>query len=209
MARQQYDPDTDPSTGCFRNKLGITDPATLADAEYDYSAVRIRRAALDPVPGNFDFDHLKRIHQYLFQDVYEWAGRPRTVDTGRTAPFCKSEYIEVQADEIFGELRRVNFLIGLDRDSYIDGAAQLYDAMNHLHAFREGNGRANCQFHTQLASNAGWRLDWHEITCEQLDRAARLSMSGSHKPLTALIDKAVKRFTGDAGALPPALIRRD
>ena len=39
------------------------------------TAVRLTELAERPIEGRFDYDHMKAIHRYLFQDVYEWAGK--------------------------------------------------------------------------------------------------------------------------------------
>lgn len=206
---EQFDPDTDPVTDCFYNDLGITDSAELAVVEYKLTMIRGRRLAIEPVPGVFDFAHLKAIHQALFGGIYPWAGMPRKVNTGRTVSFCQAEFIDSSAEAIFTNLAAEQYLCGLSRDDFVDAAAQLYDAMNHLHPFREGNGRANCQFHTQLAAQAGWELDWRGLDKAGLDHAARVSMSGTHKPLAEAIDPLVRAWPEGQEYLPPALIRRD
>jgi cell filamentation protein len=49
------------------------------------------------------------------------------------------------------------------------------DAVNHIHPFREGNGRTQRVFWSQIAVDAGWRLDWRNVTGEVNDDACRIA----------------------------------
>lgn len=63
----------------FINKLNIRDEETFYKAERLYASIRQSELNSKPLKGNFDFDHLKSIHKYLFQDLFYWAGKIRTV----------------------------------------------------------------------------------------------------------------------------------
>ena len=62
-----------PGTAVLKNKAGITDQDQLDEYEGDFTAIRLLELTQNPVEGSFDLAHLCKIHQYLFQDVYEWA----------------------------------------------------------------------------------------------------------------------------------------
>lgn len=98
--------------GVLKNKYGITDPAKLAVVERAAAYQRILQLETQPIPGNFDFEHLKKIHQFILQDVYDWAGTLRTRDTGAVGmnlPHCRPEHIENQAAFIFRGIAKDNF----------------------------------------------------------------------------------------------------
>ena len=65
--------------GVRLNRLGITDPQQLAQAETDSSLLRLQRLNMQGgIPGGrYDNDHLKQVHQKLFEGVYQWAGETR------------------------------------------------------------------------------------------------------------------------------------
>jgi cell filamentation protein len=66
------DPDT---TSVLRNKFGLTRHSELGPADYAMTHIRQSEIAEGRGPsGNFDKEHLKTIHGYIFQDVFEWAG---------------------------------------------------------------------------------------------------------------------------------------
>ncbi len=56
------DPYVDPATGVLRNRLGLTDPDHLEDAEADFCAVRLAGLGRRPLPGDYDLAHLARAH---------------------------------------------------------------------------------------------------------------------------------------------------
>jgi cell filamentation protein len=73
------DPYLDPQSGILRNKFGLNDQVALDRAEADAVALRSILLQGNPLKGDFDSRHLMEIHEYLFQDVYEWAGQFRTI----------------------------------------------------------------------------------------------------------------------------------
>jgi cell filamentation protein len=82
-------------TAVLKNKAGITNQNLLDEYEADFTAIRILELAHTPVEGNFDLAHLCKIHAYLFQDVYEWAGEIRSVDIIRgDSRFCNVRQIQ-------------------------------------------------------------------------------------------------------------------
>ena len=85
------DPYTYKNTTVLINKLDLRTQAELDDFEVEISSAR----AEEPLPdGNLDFAHYCAIHRHLFQDVYEWAGQPRTVRISKGGnPFCFPENI--------------------------------------------------------------------------------------------------------------------
>src|SRR5882724_579085 len=74
-----------PGTDVLRNKEDIRDADELEQFERGHSARR-----LESLPSNIPITvaGYRRIHRYMLQDVYDWAGEYRWVDTGRTGPFC-------------------------------------------------------------------------------------------------------------------------
>ena len=65
------DPYKEPS-GVLRNRLGISDPAELAEYERDLAFFRVVELELSPLEGRFDFEHLRAIHRYILQDLFDW-----------------------------------------------------------------------------------------------------------------------------------------
>lgn len=71
------------------NKLNIHDLNKLNEAERKLTQLRINDLITSPVCGNYYLKHLQKIHRYIFQDLYEWAGKIRTVDIAKSNMFIK------------------------------------------------------------------------------------------------------------------------
>lgn len=156
------DPYCYPGSDVLRNIPGLRDAADLERFE---AAITAQRAE-EPLPhGRFGAAHYRAVHRHLFQDVYRWAGRFRSVRIAKgDNAFCYPENIAPQMAQLFHELNRTNRLRGLDRDGFAAGAAHFLAELNAIHPFREGNGRTQMVFLALLAAQAG-----HPLGLSQLD----------------------------------------
>lgn len=77
-----------PNSDILINKLNIHDGLILQAAERDLTSRRLVMLQTNPIKGTFDFLHLKKIHEFIFQDIYSWAGKERTVDIAKSNMFC-------------------------------------------------------------------------------------------------------------------------
>lgn len=157
------DPYLVPGGTVLRNRRGIADAAVLAEFELSASMARVAELARKPVDGNFDLAHLRAIHRHVFQDVYGWAGEVRTVDLAKGMPFCRCDAIESEAVRVFGAIAGAGYLVGLHRAGFVAALAEHWGEVNALHPFREGNTRTQRVFFDQLATVAGWPMDWARI----------------------------------------------
>ena len=107
-----------PDSDVLMNKLNIHDAEKLQEAERKLTMLRLIDLLDRPVVGKFDFKHLQTIHKYIFQDIYPWAGKVRSVDIAKSNMFCKVQFIETQADEIFGKLKNDCYLEGLQKEKF-------------------------------------------------------------------------------------------
>jgi fido (protein-threonine AMPylation protein) len=120
-------------------------------------ATRSYELSQTPLKGRFDLAHLQAIHRYLFGDVYGWAVQLRTIDIRKASNrFAYYAHIESAAASIFQQLAKENQLTGLDEAAFSARAAYYLGELNALHAFREGNGRAQREFISHLAHANGY-----------------------------------------------------
>ena len=99
-----------PGTTVLVNKLHIHDEAALQEAEALATYVNASKLEQCPLEGVFDFAHYKAIHQFLFSDLYDWAGQIRTVNLSKKGTdFCPAGEIEPQAKLIFDRLKEQNY----------------------------------------------------------------------------------------------------
>ncbi len=205
------DPYIDPATGVLRNLVGARIWEDLHRAEVALVAQRtVELAGRFTVRRGVDLQELCGIHRHLFQDIYEWAGRTRTVDINKPdgEPFLPWSRIGTGTRFVFEALGRDGNLRGLDRAAFIERLAFHYEALNYAHPFREGNGRTQRVFWSRIARSAGWDLDWRLASGPQNDAASRAGTEGSDlRPLREMFESitpAAPRRTAGRAALDPA-----
>lgn len=119
----------------LKNKLGIDDALELAHAEEKISkakALALFEKGLLETFGAGTFEELARIHSFLFEEIYEFAGKIRTVNLAKGSfRFAPAMYLEAALTSI-EKMPQSNF----------DEIIEKYVEMNVAHPFREGNGRS-------------------------------------------------------------------
>ena len=173
------------------NKLGIINQQVLKEIEQDIIAKKTA-VLLTEDSTVFDFNFLIYIHKTLFEDIYSFAGKIRIVDIAKpkaSAPFAYAKFIESEAERVFSELKSKKYLVGLDRQIFVEEIASLSAELNALHPFREGNGRTIRLFLILLADHAGYLLDYSQVSSKELIKADRLAFEGDLKPLLVMYEK--------------------
>lgn len=177
----------DPASGVLRNLLGITDPVELAQVEAALSASRLVDLERRRLPGSYDLDHLRAFHRYILGDVYDWAGELRTVSIAKGSVFCLPQHLVAYAGDVFGRLAAADRLRGLNRDQFIGQAAEFLADVNAMHPFREGNGRTQRAFFSQLAHDAGHHIDWVRMDPVRNNAASAAAHQGDLGPMAAML----------------------
>lgn len=144
----------------LENKLNITDSAELAREEERISKKKAVELFDSKLIDTFEvetFAGLAAIHKYLFEDIYDFAGKMRTVNIAkgsfRFAPLIYLEAALANIDEM--------------PQSTFDEIVEKYVEMNVAHPFREGNCRStriwlDCIFKKEL----GKVVDWSKVDKE-------------------------------------------
>lgn len=150
---QYIDPDykyTD-KNGVLCNLANIENEKVLLAYESLKVSKRIEELFENPIKLK-DSLSLLTIHHYLFQDVYEWAGKTRTVNISKSGkPFFNGERFNTAfqyLDSLIAEYRKIK---KSDKQQLANKLAEILDAVNFLHPFREGNGRTQREFLRTLA----------------------------------------------------------
>ena len=144
----------------LENKLGITSSADLARKEELISkkkaAELFENRVLDSFPAG-KFSTLQAIHKYLFEDVYDFAGKLRTVNVAKgNFRFAPLMYLHAALENI-DKMPQSNF----------DEIIEKYVEMNIAHPFREGNGRsALFWLDNILKTEIGKVVDWSKVDKE-------------------------------------------
>jgi cell filamentation protein len=196
-------PDTDAGNCCYPgtevlvNLLDERDPERLARIERIFTAARIADLLKKPVRGNFDLEHLKKIHRCIFQDVYPWAGCIRTVDISKGFRFCHAAYIEAEAGRLFGWLRGRMEKGAASTDEAVELAAHVISEINAIHPFRDGNGRAQREFVREMLLKLGYAVEYSRAEPGLMLKASIKSFMGDEGPMRELFRACTfKKDTG-------------
>ena len=160
--------------GVLYNKFNLDTRENLREIEYEITSLNakdlLENKQLTSGYG-YNLDRLKVIHEYLFQDVYHWAGRVRTVpysknmgSNGLTTIFAHPADIQSRWDNLALKTQEFVNASGLSFSEKVDRLTDIFIEANHLHPFPEGNGRSLQVFMRQLAKEQGVDLDYRKIS---------------------------------------------
>jgi len=193
-----YDVDNDPyineNSGILRNKLGIKTQNELNDAEARITSVEITVLTSDDIPPYDEFteDLFLRVHKQLFEELYDWAGKLRTVELSKgETSFARLEHLATSTHELFKQLNKDEYLVNLDFEPFVEKLAHYYGEFIVLHPFRDGNGRAIRTFLAMLADSIGWHIAWDEMNAEQNIVASIAAYNGKEEPLQKILQNIV------------------
>jgi len=170
----------------LENKLGITDSVELSKAEEKIS----KKKAVELFDRKI-FDQLKpgsgealfAIHKFLFEDIYDFAGKLRDVNISKgNFRFAPVMYLEVSLENI-EKMPQGSF----------DKIIEKYVEMNIVHPFREGNGRSmRIWLDLMLKKEIGKVIDWSMVDKEDyfmaMERSPIKDIEIKHILSEALID---------------------
>lgn len=177
----------------LKNKLGIMNADILLQEEIFYTNHRMLQLQRQPVKGPFNFAKLKSIHAHIFQDLYTWAGKTRTVDIGKGNLFCLAQHIESYAQDVFRSFEADCVAVKNDPAKFIHAVTNHYADLNALHPFREGNGRTQREFTRQLCLYCGYDFDLTHTSHEEMLEASIASFDkGDNSGLEAIFQSAIK-----------------
>ncbi len=186
-----------PGTDILINKLDIRDQETLDKRDAELSFERLVELYENPIEGSFNAEHLRNIHHYIFQDLYDWAGEYRHVHMGKNnSAFCNWQEIgnrlDYELELLNNEIKHVT-----NMDTFKNLVADYLITLLNIHPFRDGNGRSTREFlreivvkKTQDLGFGDYELDWSKISDDDMNQympMARFLKS----PIEMLISKAI------------------
>lgn len=156
----------------LKNKLGINNTEELEKKERLITTYKLATIYDNPeLSGKFSFDvaHYLRIHYYLFNDIYEFAGTIRSENIKKTIPFCVPTLIYENLKNTLEKARNSAKKIQTEED-IVDFVTYYYSELDIIHPFREGNGRTAREFLRQyiikindMIDFGPYELDYSEI----------------------------------------------
>lgn len=186
------------NTTCLINKFDIRDEEKLKKLEADITFAKATILESKPISDKFDLEHYKAIHRFLFEDIYDWAGSFRTVDMAKKGTgFCSANQLDDVARNCFDRLAENNLFSDLDRDEFVDAVVDFYCVTNMLHPFREGNGRTQRIFISQLIHHNGYDFYFSDIDSDDLMIATIQAANGVTDFLKQLFDKNISELSNE------------
>ena len=144
----------------LENKLGIVNVVELAKEEERITKKKALELFENNMMDNLEvgtFKGLAEIHRYLFEDIYEFAGKLRKENISKSNfRFASAMYLK-EALEKIDKMPQSNFEEIIDK----------YVEMNIAHPFREGNGRSTrIWLDLILKKELGKVVDWSLVNKE-------------------------------------------
>jgi len=175
---EYIDPDayyTYEGSSVLKNKFNLRDAESAQKREYQIVASKLVELGFEPIEVKCMTDILA-IHNFLFQEMYEWAGSYRLVNISKEGnAFMAFQAFDTGAEYIDSLLRDFH-TSEKTKDEVAGKLANILDNLNHMHPFREGNGRTQREVLRVLALSKGYYAD---INVDTDDRVYHLYMDGT------------------------------
>lgn len=160
------DPYLIPDTDVLQNKLGITDKNLLEKAEADITYLKLLDIDAWFENKSLNYETFLEVHKYIFGDLYEWAGRIRTIDIykeeavlgGVSLTYGEISSIQFQIETIIDDLNQVKWS-DISVEDMIPLFSDLIARLWLIHPFREGNTRTVMRFAGLFAKAKGFPLN--------------------------------------------------
>lgn len=174
------------------NLMGATVWEELREAETKIGGLRAWDVMSHQkhIPGDFDADHLARIHEYVVRDLYPVAGETRA-DTilldeeekktnkdfvgsepsatrrtglnGQIIILPPADAVNQRLDKLAQYLKQANYLRGLEKHEFVEWFTELYLSYAQAHPFEQGNGPVLVAAMGLLAERAGYHVELDRI----------------------------------------------
>lgn len=180
------------------NKLGITDPDEMADAELSLLLQLYRHVLHTDFPeGPLTWAHLSAWHRLWLGSLYDWAGEQRSVN------MSKGDFHFAVAGQIPSLLNKFerNYLVklapcaGMEESALVDAIAVVHVEFILIHPFREGNGRLSRLLADVMAVQAGYEpLDYSPWDRDKplYFGAIQMGLGCDYEPMQRLVAEALR-----------------
>ncbi|WP_280770029.1 Fic/DOC family protein [Salipaludibacillus daqingensis] len=159
-------------TGVLINHFDIREEDRLLQLDAILTSQRLSELQIQPVKGNFSFEHLKHIHYYIFQDIYPFAGKLRTENISKGGfSFAPALHLEESGLNLFQRLQAESWNVS-SKEDFADLLAFYLAEINVLHPFRDGNGRSCREMIRLIALEQGYNIDWSRVDKEKILKAS-------------------------------------
>ena len=174
------------NSNVLKNKLNIKTEKKLKEYETKMVAFKLTTIQKLSFERTYDEKHLRFIHQYLFFEIYDFAGKYRLENiTKENFLFSDFHYIEENIKDIMKKID-INVFKKYDFDTLVSKISEIMTDLNVLHPFREGNGRTTREFIRQLLEDLGYEIKWYLIDYDEILEASRKAVSDDSEQIELL-----------------------
>lgn len=153
-------------TDVIKNKLDIRDAKLLKEYETGIVGLKLTSLMKNKKVYPFTEEGLKRIHKYLFDEVYDFAGEYRLENILKeNFRFSEYEFIEENISQIIKKID-IEKMKKMDFDALCKTLSEIMTDLNVLHPFREGNGRTIREFIREMAYVCGYDVNFSNVDYE-------------------------------------------
>lgn len=153
----------------LKNLLNITDEAELDLAETEYANAGMM-FLYDSGFSDFSANGICTIHKTLFGQVYEWAGKYRSINirkseeilVGKSVWYSNWDDIEKDLDDIWNRIYSVKWK-ELSHTDFVSSITRLFSKIWQIHPFREGNTRTTVMLIALFSEYYGYFFDYELI----------------------------------------------
>ena len=155
-----------PHTDILKNLADIRDREILSCMEAEYTSIRLAELVIGESVSRFDFVSLCDMHYYIFQDIYEWAGKIRIINIEKPEPALGG--ISIEYSDCFDIEKDATFVLN-KMNQYAWEKASLEEVAKifsqylaelwKVHPYREGNTRTVITFCSQFIESRGFYID--------------------------------------------------
>ena len=196
-----------PGTYVLINKFGFRSQDDLDKAESDFTVLKLAWLSENPLEGDYDIEHLRAMHRYIFEDIFEWAGSFRLENiekseqalAGLSVEYSKYNSIESELDVLLAEMREADWS-ALELDEKVALFCAQIARLWKIHPFREGNTRTITHFYCQYYDSRNNQIN--RKLFEQNAKFFRTALVAANAVFTGIGDKSDKSFlfriVGDA-----------
>lgn len=159
----------------LKNKFGITNFNELKVLEEKIVLEKLIALGIHPLNGNFDTNHIKAIHRFLFGDIYDFAGKYRDVEMFKEyTSYGDYHDIEKMLPIVLEKYNNMN----IPESSLFEKAlflANFYKDIIYIHPFRDGNSRTTREFLREfvLEKMKDYELDYSRMDKETFKLALK------------------------------------
>lgn len=175
------------------NLLGLTTRQEIDEAEFE-GLYRAQAVSIDELTSEtrFTLSYILQLHQLLFDNIYSFAGKLRTVNISKAGfLFPAAEFLDSALSTFENEMLNTLPNTYSSKEQLVENIAKVHAELLFIHPFREGNGRVARLLANAMAVKEGYSpLHFEQITKNSMDEyinAVQKAAEMDYEPMRKII----------------------